>query len=149
MRHSSEAARAKRPDRQLLRRRPRPVPVLREVKMNMEDKLRHAKAEYDQYIDALLTGLDGTDQEFGQNAVLGRRVASAWADTLRELAPQMDYTLQLDKHAEQVLARFEHFLFFLFEFRVRHQNGDEENAAGVPLRPSTPPQLGSAAKPLL
>lgn len=116
--------------------------------MNAEEKLRQAKAEYDRHIDTLLMGIDDSDQEFGQNAVLGRRAASAWADALREVAPQMDYTLQLDKHAEQVPARFEHFLFFLFDFRVRHQDGDEENAAGVPMRPSTPPQLGSAAKPL-
>ena len=116
--------------------------------MNVEEKLRQAKTEYDRYIDALLTGLDGTDQEFGQNAVLGRRAASAWADTLRELAPQMDYTLQLDKHAEQAPTRFEHFLSFLFEFRVRHQDKDEGNATGVPAKPVFPPELGSDSKRL-
>ena len=116
--------------------------------MNPEDRLRQAKNEYDRYIDALLTDLKCSEQEWGRNVILGRRSATAWAETLHELAPQMDYTLQLDKAAEEVLVRFNHLLYFIAEFRERHRGDDAGDMAGVPAPVRVPPQSSSSAKPL-
>lgn len=116
--------------------------------MNPVERLRQAKAEYDQHIDAILNGLDCDDQEFARLTVFGRRAATAWADALCEAALEMDYTLQLDKKAEEAPKRLEHLLSFVLEFRMRHQNGDEGKSGRVPLHPILPLQSGSAAKPL-
>ncbi len=116
--------------------------------MNAEDKLRQAKAEYDKYLDALLANLTCSEREWGHNVVLGRRSATSWAETLREVSPQMDYTLQLDKAAEEVLPRFNHLLHFIVEYRMRHLGEDGGDAAGVLAPVRVPPQSGSSAKPL-
>ena len=117
--------------------------------MDAFEKLRQSKSEYDKYTDALLANLGCSEQEWGRNVILGRRAASAWADTLRESAPQMDYTLQLDKAAEEVLPRFNHLLHFIAEYRGRHSGEEGNNAAGVPAPVRLPPQSGASAKPLV
>lgn len=115
--------------------------------MDPLEKMRQSKAEYDKYADALLTGLKCSEQEWGRNVVLGRRAATAWAETLREAAPQMDYTLQLDKAAEEVLTRYNHFTHFILEYRMRHLGEDDGDATGVPAPVRVPPQSGASAKP--
>ena len=116
--------------------------------MNPEDQLRQAKGDYDKYVDALLTDLRCSEQEWGRYVILGRRSATSWAETLREAAPQMDYTLQLDKAAAEVLPRFNHLIHFVAEYRMRHLGEEGDDAAGVPAPVRLPPQSGASAKPL-
>ena len=116
--------------------------------MDAMEKLRQSKGGYDKYIDALLADPNCSEKEWGLNVILGRRAASAWAETLREMAPQMDYTLQLDKQADEVLTRYNHFMHFIVEYRMRHLGEDDDEGAGVPAPAHTPPLSGAAAKPL-
>ena len=116
--------------------------------MNPSEKLKQVKAEYDKSIDALLTGLENSEQEYVRLIILSRQSAAAWADALRGAALEMDYTLQLDTQAEEVPKRLEHLLSFIWEFRRRHQGGDKGDAAGVPAQPILPLKSGLLAKPL-